>query len=123
MTHSRWNSLGRRGVQLAIVLVAASAAFAASPARTPAPSTSACPNLGQMTVTAPRLPRRAVLIAELGSMTVTAERQALVADLGAMTVTASRPQLVAHLGSMTVTAPRQEVMAHNAQPRATQAAF
>jgi hypothetical protein len=63
-------------------------------------------DLGHMTATAPRLTG----VAELGSMTVSAQRVSypLVADLGAITVSAPRSAdiQVAELGSLTVTAKR-----------------
>jgi hypothetical protein len=95
MTRTRRNSFARRSLQLAIVLAAASTTSIAGPLQSTSRSLDVCAALGQMTVVAPRLPRRAVLIVDLGSMTVTAARQQLVADLGAMTVTAPREQVVA----------------------------
>lgn len=107
MTYSRRNSLGRGGLKLAILLALATASFA-SPVATvaPVPSLSECPLLGTMTVIAPRLPPRAVVVADLGAMTVGATRAIAVADLGAMTVSA----------------PREVVVSFNLQ-RATQRAF
>ena len=67
-------------------------------------------NLGHVTVTG----QRSAEVAELGSMTVSAQRlsNTRLADLGSITVTARRSAalLVADLGSLTVTAPRIETM-------------
>ena len=67
-------------------------------------------DLGHVTVTA----QRSVEVAELGSMTVSAQRlsHTRLADLGTITVTARRHAalLVADLGSLTVTATRVETM-------------
>ncbi len=67
-------------------------------------------DLGHVTVTA----RRSAEVAELGSMTVSAQRlsDTRFADLGSITVTARRSAalLVADLGSLTVTATRMDTM-------------
>ena len=74
------------------------------------------PDLGQMTVTA----QCSAEVAELGSMTVNAQRlsDTRLADLGAITVTARRSAalLVADLGSLTVIATRLETLRVAAQP-------
>ncbi len=98
MTYSRRNSLGRGGLKLATLLVLATASFvsSASPAVPAPPSLSECPLIGTMTVIAPRLPPRAIVVADLGALTVIAPRTGLVADLGTMTVSAARDVVVAH---------------------------
>jgi hypothetical protein len=67
-------------------------------------------DLGHVTVTA----QRSAEVADLGSMTVSAQRLSAtrLADLGTITVTARRHAalLVADLGSLTVTAPRVDTM-------------
>jgi hypothetical protein len=73
-------------------------------------------DLGHVIVTA----RRSAEVAELGSMTVSAQRlsNSRVADLGAITVTARRSAalLVTDLGSLTVTATRMETTRVAARP-------
>jgi hypothetical protein len=75
-------------------------------------------DLGHVTVTA----GRSAEVAELGSMTVSAQRlsDTRVADLGSITVTARRSAalLVADLGSVTVTATRMETVRVAAQSSA-----
>ena len=67
---------------------------------------SAVASLGQMVVSAPR-------IVKMGVLVVTAKRETnatvanVVANLGTMTVSAGRDVLIADLGNMTVTAPSQ----------------
>ena len=103
--------------EFALVTVMATGALMASATQADEVRTSERPdivgtyaNLGHVTVTA----RRSAEVAELGSMTVSAQRlsDTRVADLGAITVTARRSAalLVADLGSLTVTAPRIETM-------------
>jgi len=57
----------------------------------------------------------------IGSIVVTAPRPnpniRSIADLGAMTVTAQRDVVLAYLGDMTVTATRELVVARNVTPR------
>jgi hypothetical protein len=73
-------------------------------------------DLGHVTVTA----QRSADVAKLGSMIVSAQRlsDTRVADLGAITVTAQRPAdlRVADLGSLTVTAKRIGTILVAAQP-------
>lgn len=70
-----------------------------------APAADTTAELGEMTVVAQR---EAVAVVDLGSMTVAARREAVtVADLGSMTVVAWHEAVaVADLGSITVSAPR-----------------
>ncbi len=82
MTYSRQNSLGRGGLKLATLLALATASFSSSSfaAIPPAPSAAECPLIGTMTVIAPRLPQRAVVVADLGTMTVSATREVVIAN-------------------------------------------
>jgi len=142
MTRSTLVSLSRRAIQFAsLFLVAASVTFGGesvnsnqligqmvvSAARECADigqvvvtATRERPLIGQMVVSASRV-KRAVLVADLGDMTVTAGRlddsAVRVADLGEMTVTADRldhPTVrIADLGEMTVTASRLVTVARN----------
>jgi hypothetical protein len=124
MTRSTVKTFSSRTLQLATLFLAASMAFGGEPGASnkgkqaqPAgsvvvPAPHQVPLIGTMVITAK--PSRAVLVTDLGSMTVTATRDVLVADLGTMTVTAQRQDmLVADLGAMTVTARRELVFARN----------
>lgn len=113
MTHSTRKTLSR-GTLATLLLAVAPFTFGGEH---PAPAAKDIQMIGSIVVTAPRPNPNIRSIADLGTMTVTAQRDALVADLGAMTVTSSREVVLADLGAMTVTATRELVMAGNVTPR------
>jgi hypothetical protein len=129
MTNSTLMTLSSRALQLAtLFLVAAPVTFGGEPAAADRESQlighivvtapREVPFIGSLVVTATRSP--VVLVADLGSMTVTADREALlVTNLGEMTVTAERESVqVADLGEMTVTAGRPITVARNDKSQA-----
>jgi hypothetical protein len=108
MTQSTRNLLSR-GSLATLLLAVAPFTFGGTH---PLPAADEIATLGHIVVTAPRRNPNIRSIADLGTMTVTAQRDMLVADLGAMTVTANRDVVTADLGAMTVTAPRAEMLAN-----------
>lgn len=108
MTHSTLISLSRRSLQFAALLLAmATASFAGESVV----SQGEAHFIGHMVVSAPRETPM------IGSLVVTAPRSAvvLVADLGSIAVTAPRASMVADLGAMTVSAPRETLIAQHEQ--------
>lgn len=115
-------TISRTRTALVATLLLAAAPFALGGTQA-APVSADIQTIGHIVVTAPRPNPSIRSIADLGTMTVTAQRDVLVADLGSMTVTAPRAVALANLGEMTVAASRLVVVARNESLRAAQVGF